>query len=423
MMGIRTPGVFVGLTVLTYAASPEMPFRTDVKSPQIETLAKRVANGDSEAVARFWTEAKIHGTPLIEPVTRDPMHILLTFIYRSSTAKSVQLAAQLTTLRDDPSMVLTRLASSDVWYKTFLVRSDLRFSYGLLPTPSDDAQGKDPLNPRSLRVQAIGPSFVELEKAPPQRAISTQPGISKGRVVEERVESKILNTERTIGVYTPASYDPKRADPYPVLICFDGPNYLSAIPTPTILDNLIAAGEIPPMIAIFVVQRPQPQRNFELSNNAAFADFVAQELLPHVREKWRLTSNPAQTVVCGSSSGGLASIYFAFHRPDVFGKVLAQSAALWPGKDRDDPEHEWLIQQYESSPKLPIKFVLQPGVLEVVHTPLNGPSILNSNRHLRDVLRAKGYDVDYSEIAGGHEPLTWRGGIAPGLIRLLGEKN
>jgi len=46
------------------------------------------------------------------------------------------------------------------------------------------------------------------------------------------------------------------------------------------LDNLINVGEIPPKIAIFIAQSPQPQRNFELSNNAPFADFVAEELLP-----------------------------------------------------------------------------------------------------------------------------------------------
>jgi enterochelin esterase-like enzyme len=419
---MRTSAMLVGLTVLMYADSSELPFRTGVNSPRIEKLAQGAANGDSGAVAEFWTEIEIHGTPLIEHMTGDPTNVLLTFVYRSSTARSVQLAAQLTTLRDDPSMVLTRLASSDVWYKTFSVRNDLRLSYGLSPMPSDDAQGKDPLNPRSVRGQAIGPSFVTLENAPPQRAISPQSRIATGRVVEEHIESKILKTERTIGVYTPASYDPRRADPYPVLICFDGPTYLREIPTPTILDNLIAAGEIPPTIAIFVAQQPQPQRNVELSNNAPFADFVAQELLSHVRVKWRITSNPAQTIACGSSAGGLASAYLAFRRPDVVGKVLAQSAALWPGKDRDDAEHEWLVRQYQASPKLPITFVLQPGVLEVVPTPLNGPSILNSNRHLRDTLRAKGYDVDYSEIAGGHEPLTWRGGIAPGLIRLLGQK-
>jgi enterochelin esterase family protein len=174
------------------------------------------------------------------------------------------------------------------------------------------------------------------------------------------------------------------------------------------------------MILLLVGQTPQPGRNLELGNNAPFADYVATELLPHVRSKWHATSEPKQTALCGSSAGGLGSVYIAYRHPEVFGNVLSQSGAFWPGKTRDDPEHEWVIRQYESSPKLPIRFVLEAGVLEIVNTPLNGPSILSSNRHLRDVLQAKGYEVYYRETAGGHEPLNWRGGFAEGLIQLFG---
>jgi enterochelin esterase family protein len=39
------------------------------------------------------------------------------------------------------------------------------------------------------------------------------------------------------------------------------------------------------------------------------------------------------------------------------------------------------------------------------------------------VLIAKGYELHYSEVAGGHEPLSWRGGLADGLIELFGRSN
>jgi len=282
---------------------------------------------------------------------------------------------------------------------------------------------RDPLNPLYLSsLTGIGHSVLQLPDAPPQPWIDPLPGVTAGKVEEIQVESKLLNAQRRAWIYLPAGYDANRSAPYPLLACFDGFVYSSPewVPTPVILDNLIHAGKIPPMIAVFIDQLPQPQRNVELSNNPEFADFVARELVPLVRKKWHAASDPAQTIACGSSAGGLASVFVAFRHPDVVGNVLSQSGALWPGKTRDNPEHEWLTRQFEASPRLPLRFVLQVGILEVVSTPLNGPSILATNRHLKDVLRAKGYEVYYTEVAGGHEPLVWRGGIAEGLIQLQG---
>jgi len=412
-----------------FTQEPAPPWRTGVISPRIASLEKQVASGEKSAEARFWSDIKTNGSPLVEPVPGDPGHVLVTFLFKADKpVTGVLLDAQLAVTREDPPNALTHLANTDVWYKTYSMRNDMRFSYSLKPAPGDDSRdaGVDPLNPKTLPAGInIGRSMLELPAAPQQRGIVRGPSVPAGKIAEEQVDSKILNTQRKAWVYTPAVYDARRAAAYPVMICFDGTIYGAddAVAVPAILDNLIAAGEIAPMIAIFVAQSAQPQRNIELSNNAPFADFIAQELLPQLRRKWLITNNPAETVACGSSAGGLAALFLAFHRPDVVGNVLAQSAALWPGAQRDNPEHEWLTRQFESSKRLRIRIVLQPGMLEVVQTPLAGPSILRSNRHLRDVLTAKGYEVHYSEVAGGHEPLAWRGGIAPGLIQLLGRNH
>jgi enterochelin esterase family protein len=243
--------------------------------------------------------------------------------------------------------------------------------------------------------------------------------VAAGKVAEEQLDSKVLGERRGAWVYTPAGYDPRRAAPYPLLVCFDGGLYAQpdGVPTPTILDNLIAERKIPPVLAVFVAQ--SAQRTIELSNDPHFTDFLANELLPDVRAKWRATTDPALTVVCGSSTGGLASVYAAFRRPDVFGNVLSQSGAFWPGRVREDANREWLTREIERSPRLPVRVVLQVGVVEIRPTPGGGPSILVTNRHLRDVLIAKGNELHYNEVAGGHTPLSWRGGLGDGLVQLL----
>jgi enterochelin esterase family protein len=87
-----------------------------------------------------------------------------------------------------------------------------------------------------------------------------------------------------------------------------------------------------------------------------------------------------------------------------------------------EQEPEWLIRQFAASPKLPIGFHLDCGLMEAPPTAGEAPNIVTANRDMRDVLRAKGYRVHYQEFNGGHEYLNWRGTLAEGLIALLGNR-
>ena len=42
------------------------------------------------------------------------------------------------------------------------------------------------------------------------------------------------------------------------------------------------------------------------------------------------------------------------------------------------------------------------------------------NRHMRDVLQLKGYEVHYNNFNGGHDYICWRGSLADGLMTLIG---
>ena len=70
---------------------------------------------------------------------------------------------------------------------------------------------------------------------------------------------------------------------------------------------------------------------------------------------------------------------------------------------------------------MPLRFYMTVGLLES-HTPfMDGPDFVTTNRHLRDVLRTKGYPVQYAEVSGGHDPINWRGALADGLLALVGK--
>ena len=61
------------------------------------------------------------------------------------------------------------------------------------------------------------------------------------------------------------------------------------------------------------------------------------------------------------------------------------------------------------------------GFLESKPTPTGFPGQLLSNRHLRNVLHAKGYELHYEEQMHGHDSMPWQGVFAEGLMTLIGE--
>jgi enterochelin esterase family protein len=183
---------------------------------------------------------------------------------------------------------------------------------------------------------------------------------------------------------------------------------------------MIAAGAIPPLVAVMIANPTgDPARRLhELMGAADFAELVHDELMPWVRGTHNVTDDPARTIIAGSSLGGLMAAFLGYHQSDLFGNVLSQSGSFW-WRSSDEHEHVELARLYRDAQRLPLRFFLEVGILETVTTPGNGPSQVVANRHLRDVLLAKGYDVAYREYGGGHNYLAWQITISDGLIALL----
>jgi enterochelin esterase family protein len=166
----------------------------------------------------------------------------------------------------------------------------------------------------------------------------------------------------------------------------------------------------------------------ELPCNQLYADFLARELVPWMQQSFGIPADREMTLTAGSSYGGLAATFAAFAHPETFGRVLSQSGSFWwkpsfsmedaNGAAADREEWEWLAQQFAERERLPVRFYLDVGTLETSGPP-GGPSQVIVNRHMRNVLRARGYEVHYTEFAGGHDYACWRGTLADGLIALF----
>jgi enterochelin esterase family protein len=264
--------------------------------------------------------------------------------------------------------------------------------------------------------------------APPQPWAGKRAGTPAGEIVKQGFASALLKNTRPIFVYLPPGYS-KNAQPYDLLVVFDGQDSIDIVPTPTTLDNLISEKRIAPTVAL-IVGNVKGMRGTELPCNPAFAEFLNSELIPWLRRNYNVTRDPQRVTIGGYSYGGLAGTCAAYRHPETFGNVLSQSGSYWwtPPPDPSKPDTftpgadpSYVAQLFVNSPKLPLRFYLDAGSMELDRDG-DGSSILVTNRHLRDVLRAKGYEVFYQEFQGAHDYLSWRGTIADGLI-LLGGKS
>src|SRR5262249_30104482 len=144
--------------------------------------------------------------------------------------------------------------------------------------------------------------------------------------------------------------------PAGLLVCLWGKDYLNEIPVPTILDNLIGAGKIPPLAAIFVDNDGDRFQNFQSTQQ--FTESLAAELMPWAETVAHVGSgkiDARHTIVTGYSAAGLESAYIAFKHSELFGNVLAQSGAFWRAFEGDGAsESEWLTTQYSKSPVLDV---------------------------------------------------------------------
>src|SRR5262245_9305032 len=410
-------------------------------SPAIEALRKQIAAGDSSTES-FWQRVAQSGTPLVEPIEGETKRTRVTFLWRATapTQNVMVLGSFMTGPPTDYAM--TRLGETDVWYLTVRMPSGSRFAYSLSPNdpqtfdpPRAAQRGAtvqgDPWNPRrwgcsqATATRHDCQSMAELPGAPPQPWIVRNDTIPPGKVDKHKIASALLKNERNLSVYTPPGYV-ANGKPYALLVLFDESAYLNNVPTPVILDNLIAAGTIPPTVAVLIANPSQDTRNKELPPNPQFADFLATELLPWVHAHYTVTSDPKLTTVGGSSYGGIAATYAGLRHSELFGNVLCQSGSFWWAPDHGGSpdtdattETGWLAKEFIKSPKLPLRFWMDAGVFEV-DSRGNGGAILEPSRHMRDVLLAKGYDVRYQQFNSGHDYLNWRGTLADGLIALVG---
>jgi enterochelin esterase-like enzyme len=400
--------------------------------------------GDEEG---FWQEiAQISDSgnyPFVEELQEqsyaDEDYIQLTFLHREGESEpdNVMFFASINHVLAE-ELLFEKITGTGVYFKSVEVPRGVRFSYRIIendPLTGLFASARigsrlhllggdpDPFNPNKtvfpgrLMGRDYIETWVELEGAASQPYLVEQ-GNSRGEVLVEERASRRLGYSHNIHTYLPPEYDPQSE--YPLLILFDAQDYFNVGSLQTTLENLIADGSIPPLLVLGInagTKNGQDQRNYELTASPLYREYLQEELLPWFTSKYNISPDPERRVIAGSSFGGLFSAYFAFSHPESVANVISQSGSFHWGKREEEFAYEWLTREFAFAERKPISLFMEVGMLEAEYhlkSPYFPHQIL-SNRHFKTVLDMKGYDVFCQEYAGGHEMLSWRGGIAEGL--------
>ena len=197
-----------------------------------------------------------------------------------------------------------------------------------------------------LLVAAVlaGPALAQDARQPGDYPLTAdslvQPGVAQGKLEGpfEFRAAAFPGTVRRYWVYVPNGYDP--AQPPSLLVFQDGQratNPQGALRVPTVLDNLIAAGDIPPTLGVFVtpgnlsehypsdlgMTNPDHRAPEYDALDDTYVRMLTDELLPEVARRWRFADDPARRAIGGTSSGAIAAWTAAWHRPEAFGNVIS----------------------------------------------------------------------------------------------------
>lgn len=143
---------------------------------------------------------------------------------------------------------------------------------------------------------------------------------------------------RGVEVWLPRGYDEHLDRRYPVLYMHDGQNvFIPGGPFGTwaaeeTAADLIRRGRVRELIIVAIDNSanrlPEYNPDWSGSQNAQYNAFVVNELKPVIDARYRTLTGPADTGVCGSSFGGIASLSLGLDHPQVFGKIGAMSTSF-----------------------------------------------------------------------------------------------
>jgi enterochelin esterase-like enzyme len=280
----------------------------------------------------------------------------------------------------------------------------------LLELTHGDGAGElvpDPSNP----LRAPGPfgdkSVLEFPGYAPPAWIADE-DVATGGLQPFPIRSRRLHTTLGAFLWSPADTDP--AEPMPLLVVHDGPEYAEYSSLLRLLDHLVDFGEVPHLRAVLI---PPPQdRNEAYSASARYSNALAAEIVPAV-------PSDRPVVLMGASLGALASLHAHWRNPGFAAGLFLQSGSFF--RRRFD-SHEARFSRYARITRFVGHVHGRSGFVAPVPVTVTcgtAEENLDNNRAVASALARRGFDVRTFWNRDAHNWIAWRDALHPHLAELL----
>ena len=249
--------------------------------------------------------------------------------------------------------------------------------------------------------------------------------VPKGSVEKMKPwESKIFDgTTRDWSVYVPAQYSAEQ--PAALMVFQDGERMRrleGRWRIPIVLDNLIASGDMPPTIAIFLDpghEKSKPRKKGKHSNRSfeydglgdRYTRFLLEEIIPEVKKRYNISDDPEMHAIGGSSSGAICAFTAAWERTDYFRKVYSSVGSFT--NLRGGNIYPALVRKTE--PK-PIRIYMADTSGDVDNAFGSWPW---ANQRMASALKYMGYDTRFDWAEGYAHNADFGGSRFPDAMKWL----
>lgn len=234
--------------------------------------------------------------------------------------------------------------------------------------------------------------------------------VPRGTLHRHFYKSAVVGDERDFIVYTPPGYEKSKKLPVLYLLhgfSDDARGWVAVGNANVILDNLLAAGTVKPMLVVMTLGYGAPEilrggfrdaglvkRNYDKYREALFT-----EVIPAVEKTYPVSKNRKDRAIAGLSMGGAESLYIGLNNLDRFAWVGAFSAGGLPGST---PAEAFPALDKSANDKLKLLWIAcgkQDGLLA-------------GNNKVDAELTQRGIKHEYVLTEGAHTWLVWRRNLA-----------